>query len=201
VRVTSLLALIVACLLVVNATTSVASVDYTPVSCDGFVLGYLGPVQQKKCATGEEIRGQVTSKLSQIEITNRLFYLIANYHVYLIANYHEGEYRTYFPTHTPRQLLGWSKSFSQISNWRSLPDTQGFSVGAFNAMLDGKAVSCTIFVRYAGNTTSHAEYPGGPGYKTVLEGYYCPTDGLDTAAPGKNAALDDVLGKLPLSQP
>ena len=193
VRGTSLLALIVACLLAVNATTGAASVDYTPVSCDGFVLGYLGPVQQKKCATGEEIRGQVTSKRSQIEITDRLFYLIANYHV--------GEYRTYFPTHTPRQLLGWSKSFSQISNWRSLPDTQGYSVGAFNAMLDGKAVSCAIFVRYAGNTTSHAEYPGGPGYKTVLEGYYCPIDGLDAAAPGKNAALDDVLGKLQLSQP
>ena len=192
-RAASLLGLIVACLLAVNATASAASIDYTPVSCDGFVLDYLGSVQQKKCATGEEIRGQVRSKRSQIEITDRLFYLI--------ANYHEGEYRTYFPSRTPRQLLGWSKSFSQMSNWRSLPDSQGFSVGEFNATLDGKTVTCAIFVRYAGNTTSHAEYPDGPGYKTVLEGYYCPTGGLDAALPSKNAALDDVLGKLQLSQP
>ena len=192
-RVKSRIEVVAACLLVAAGAARAGTVEYTTVSCDGFILGYSGQAQQKTCATAEESFGLAVTKRSQIEVTDRLFYLVANYHT--------GGYRAYFPTHTPRQLLGWSKSFSQLSNWQPLPDTEGFSVATFSATLDGKAVSCAIFVRYAGTTTSHAEYPSGPGYKTVTEGYYCPSEGFGAGTSGGSALLDDALRKLQLPSP
>jgi len=164
----------------------------TAVSCDGFVLGYSGQVDKKKCSTEDRESNHGSDTVSRIEIHDPQFYLV--------ATYFKGKLRTYYPYRSSRELVNADSRISQIMEWRNLPNSRGFDVAAFSAELANQkgTIACAIFDRFSGTTTSHAEYDGGPGSKNLLTGYYCPRGGFSSTAPGSAAmtALEDSIGRL-----
>jgi hypothetical protein len=166
--------------------------DLKTVSCDGFILSYSGQVENKKCSTEDRENNQGSDTVSQIEIRDSRFYFV--------ATYYKSKLRTYYPYRTPREVAAANSSFSKITGWEDLPDTHGFKVAAFSAVLAGQkgTIFCAVFDRSSGTTTSAAEYDAGPGSKNVLEGYYCPQDGFSSTAPGSASmrALEDRIGRL-----
>jgi len=167
----------------------------TTVSCDGFILGYSGQVQNKACRAEDRESNQInggSDTISRIEVHDSEFYLV--------ATYYKSKLLTYYPYRTSRDLVDADSRFSQIKAWRDLPDTYGFKVAAFMAVLaDQKGtIVCAIFDRFSGTTTSHAEYDAGPGSKNLLDGYYCPRHGFSSTARGSAdmTALEANLGRL-----
>jgi hypothetical protein len=164
------------------------------VSCDGFVLGYTGAADKKSCRTGDLTgnAGQnVAGTVSQIEVTNRDFYLV--------VTYEEGKFRTYFPGRSPREEVDSNPSLKAISNWQSKPSIRGFEVALFDAVAtqSNAIVSCAIFVGHGAPLGGPYEYPDGPGYKTVLAGYYCPAS-INVQADAFMNSLEDAIDKLQL---
>src|SRR5215467_14622783 len=84
--------------LVVTMSTARAEADsLTTVSCDGFVLGYSGQVASKKCSSVDREDNRGSDTVSQIEIRDSQFYLV--------ATYYKSKMRTYYPYRTSRELV------------------------------------------------------------------------------------------------
>jgi len=164
------------------------------VSCDGFALGYSGPSDKKSCSTGE-ISGKAglatTATVSQIEISSRDFYLV--------VTYREAKFRAYFPGRSPREEVNSNSSLTAISNWQPKASIRGFEVALFDAVAthNNAIVSCAIFMGHGRSLGGPYEYPGGPGYKTLLTGYYCPASIMVQADAFVNS-LENVIVKLQL---
>ena len=164
------------------------------VSCDGFALGYSGAADKKSCRTGD-LEGNAGQNVawteSQIEVTSAAFYLV--------VTYAEGKFRTYFPGRSPQEEVGSNPSFKDISNWQPKPSIRGFEVALFDAVAiaNNATVSCAVFVGHGAPLGGPYEYPDGPGYKTVLTGYYCPSS-INVQADAFVSSLEDVIDKLQL---
>lgn len=60
-------------------TGSAEADERTVASCDGFILGYDGQPKQKKCFTEDLSKGRAEGSLSEIEIHDDQYYLVAFY--------------------------------------------------------------------------------------------------------------------------
>ena len=65
------------------------------------------------------------------------------------------------------------------------------------AIANNATVSCAVFVGHGAPLGGPYEYPDGPGYKTVMTGYYCPSS-INVQADAFVSSLEDVIDKLQL---
>jgi hypothetical protein len=194
VRATSRIGFALAFMLAMAWPAGVRADSPTTVSCDGFVLGFSGQVDKKTCSTEDMTHGRTVGLLSRIEIHDRQFYMM--------VAYYQGKFMGYYAYRSLRDKIENNSAISKVTAWRPLPDTGGFNVAAFGAVTarDNKAIACAIFSRYSGTKSGPYEYPDGPGYKNMVEGYYCPRGGFASTAAGSESmtAPQDTIGKIQL---
>ena len=166
----------------------------TTVSCDGFVLGFNGQVDKKTCSTEDTTHGRSVGSVSRIEIHDQQFYIE--------VSYYQSKFMSYYAYRSLRDKIENNSAFSKITAWVPLPDTGGFNVTAFGAIMasDNKQIACAIFSRYSGTKSGPYEFPDGPGYENMVEGYYCPRGGFASTTAGSEAmtALEDTIGRIQL---
>ncbi len=185
---------IVACMLATAWATGGRADSSTTVSCDGFVLGFTGKVDKRTCSTEDTTHGRRVGSSSRIEIDDQRFYMT--------VTYFQSKFMSYYPYRSLRNKVESDSAISKITAWVPLPDTHGFNIAAFGAVMasDNKTVACAVFSRYSGAQSGPYEYPDGPGYRSIVEGYYFPQGGFPSTAAGSESmtALEDRIGRLQL---
>jgi len=169
-----------------------AADEVSPVSCDGFALGYDAPALQKTCEYGETSRGQTSWKTSRLQQRGDTYRLE--------VTYLQSGFRTYMVGHSVTEELGQlaASGFQHVVTIGDARNMRGFEAIAFNADEANARMTCGLFVRFSGNPGNY-EFPGGPGSKNRTWGLYCSRQeylSQPERGEGFYGLLEQVIAKL-----
>ena len=139
----------------------------TVVPCDGFLLGYDGPVKQRQCLIADVHDGTQTMKTHQMMLVDHAFFVL--------VNYIESGFKTYLPIRKLDEIAQDSRLFSETGDWLEPRRILGLEVAVFNGILKGRQYPdvCAIFSRYSGDPGNQYDSTLGPAFKNHVVGYYC----------------------------